>query len=341
MTRSARWGENLQRTTERFLTWRKRRRIAKKERQKQKNVILDWLEAIGSAVLIVLLINQFLLQAYQIPSQSMVSTLEIGDRIFVNKLIYGPELVPGMMKLSFPRKPRRAEIVIFENPSYIPIGPVKDILQRVIYMVTLSIVDIDKDEFGNPKHHFLIKRAVGMPGDRLRLKGGNVEFLLPGEPEWIPEEELQQALGFDYQVRRMFAPEEYTYFKRAGIALAMLDSGLEPTEVQEKAINRYFWTTKNDSGAVSWRQQSLIDNVTVEKWRYKTLYAMKPYVRIFHEQWRERERGWYVPEGRIFPMGDNRDDSRDARYFGSVRMEKVLGRALFRYWPLTRIGGIR
>ena len=157
------WGERVQRATERFLTWRKRRRLAKKERQKQKNVILDWLEAIGSAVLIVLLINQFLLQAYQIPSQSMVSTLEIGDRIFVNKLIYGPELVPGMMKLPSPRKPRRAEIIIFENPSYIPIGPLMDILQRVIYMVTLSLVDIDRDEFGNPKHHFLIKRAVGMP----------------------------------------------------------------------------------------------------------------------------------------------------------------------------------
>jgi signal peptidase I len=40
-------------------------------------------------------------------------------------------------------------------------------------------------------------------------------------------------------------------------------------------------------------------------------------------------------------MGDNRDDSRDARYFGPVRMEKVLGRALFRYWPITRLGGFR
>jgi signal peptidase I len=341
MAELSRWGEQLQRKTERFLTWRKRRRLAKKERQKQKNVILDWLEAIGSAVLIVLLINQFLLQAYQIPSQSMVSTLEIGDRIFVNKLIYGPELVPGMMKLPSPRKPRRAEIVIFENPSYIPIGPVKDILQRVIYMVTLSLVDIDRDEFGNPKHHFLIKRAVGMPGDRLRLVEGNVEFLLPGQSEWIAEEKLKDVLGLDYEIRRIFNPQEYVYFERAGIGLALLDSGLKPSEAQEEAISRYFWTTESESGSVSWRQQSLIDNVAVEKWRYKTLYALKPYSHLFHSQWRMLERGWYVPEDRIFPMGDNRDDSRDARYFGSVRMEKVLGRALFRYWPLTRLGAIR
>ena len=41
------------------------------------------------------------------------------------------------------------------------------------------------------------------------------------------------------------------------------------------------------------------------------------------------------------PMGDNRDDSRDARYFGPVRLEKVLGKGLFRYWPIARIGGVR
>ncbi len=334
------WGENIQRNTERFLTWRKKRRLAKKERQKQKNVILDWLEAILSAVVIVLLINQFLLQAYQIPSQSMVSTLEIGDRIFVNKLIYGPELVPGMMKLPGPRQPRRGDIVIFENPSYIPIGPVKDILQRMIYMLTLSLVDIDKDEFGNPKHHFLIKRAVGMPGDRILLNQGNVEFLLPGKTEWIPEEELKEILGFTYETRRMFQPQEYAYFRQAGVGLALLDSGIEPSEHQDVAINRYFLTSKNDSGSVSWRQRSLIDNAEVEKWRYKTLYSLKPYSHLFQSQWRVLERGWYVPEDRIFPMGDNRDDSRDARYFGPVRVEKVLGRALFRYWPLARLGGI-
>jgi signal peptidase I len=51
--------------------------------------------------------------------------------------------------------------------------------------------------------------------------------------------------------------------------------------------------------------------------------------------------GWYVPEDRILPLGDNRDNSRDGRYFGPVSNENVLGRAMFKYWPITRFGVIR
>ena len=66
-----------------------------KARQKRRNPVVDWIDAILSAVVIVLLINQYLLQAYQIPSQSMEPGLLVSDRIFVNKLAYGPELIPG------------------------------------------------------------------------------------------------------------------------------------------------------------------------------------------------------------------------------------------------------
>ena len=128
-------------------------------------------DAIASAVVIVLVINQYLLQAYQIPSPSMEPSLLVSDRIFVNKIIYGPELIPGMLKMPGFTVPARGDMIIFESPEYISSGPLKDILQRVIYMVTLSLVDIDKDEYGQPKHHFLIKRAIGMPGDRLAHAG--------------------------------------------------------------------------------------------------------------------------------------------------------------------------
>lgn len=45
-----------------------------------------------------------------------------------------------------------------------------------------------------------------------------------------------------------------------------------------------------------------------------------------------------VPEGEVWVMGDNRTDSRDSRWFGSVPIDQVTGHAFFRYWPLDRIG---
>jgi signal peptidase I len=51
--------------------------------------------------------------------------------------------------------------------------------------------------------------------------------------------------------------------------------------------------------------------------------------------------GWYIPEGRIFPLGDNRDESQDGRIFGPVQLSKVLGSGASIHWPLKRIGPIQ
>ncbi len=54
----------------------------------------------------------------------------------------------------------------------------------------------------------------------------------------------------------------------------------------------------------------------------------------------EVEYPYTVPEGCIWVMGDNRENSQDSRYFGAVPESSVSGHAFFVYWPLARLGAL-
>lgn len=45
-----------------------------------------------------------------------------------------------------------------------------------------------------------------------------------------------------------------------------------------------------------------------------------------------------IPEGMYLPMGDNRSHSRDGREFGPIKKDLIIGRAIFRYWPISVLG---
>jgi signal peptidase I len=316
--------DRLVKITEAFLSWRKKVRRIKKEKRKKRNPIVDWIGAFFWAACMVLIANQYFLQAYVIPSGSMIDTLNINDRIFVNKFIYGPELLPGLLKLPGFIKPERNDIIIFENPSYISKGPVFDLVQRIIYMVTISLVDIDRDENGQPSAHFLIKRAVGMSGDRFIMEDGEMKVRFAGEDRWVEERDYAKERGWKHNINRMINREQYQSLEAEGRIRGWRNLGLSPPKHLLDA-----------SGS------KVNPDHLLEKTRLETLRNARPYDRNYAKDYAKKTLGWYIPEGRIFPLGDNRDNSRDGRFFGPVSESRVLGRGSIIYWPPGRMGAIR
>jgi signal peptidase I len=321
------WLITIQDITEKILTKRKRRKLRQRKKQQAKHPVLDWIEAFIWAAGVVLLINQYLFQAYQIPSGSMIDTLLIKDHIFVNKIIFGPELIPGKFKVPSVFKPQRNDVMIFENPSYISKGPVFDIVQRILYMLTLSLVDIDKDENGNPKPHFLIKRAVAVGGDSIRFIEGEVQIKPPGFEDWMFESDFYKVSKISENTRRMVLSSDYQYIR----ASAFIDA-YQNTDI---SINNDLLVQTSSAA------NSQGDMFAWMKYRNEALYSINPHEKRYGVLWRKFDSGWFIPEGWLMPLGDNRDNSRDGRYFGPVSLDKVLGRAMFKYWPANRIGTIK
>ncbi|GHV83514.1 hypothetical protein AGMMS50212_08540 [Spirochaetia bacterium] len=218
-------------------------------------------------------------------------------------------------------------MIIFENPSYISRGTAFDVAQRIIYMLTFSLVDIDRDASGNPKAHFLIKRAVGMGGDQFINDRGELLIRFAGENRTVRERDYNAGRGWIHNISRLMDVKLYPALEAVARASAFIDLGLKPPESLIK---------KAEAAA----NINNIDYITYERSRLEVLRAAFPHDSRYSRQWARQVQGWYVPQDRLLPLGDNRDNSRDGRYFGPVRLSKVLGRGAFKYWPLSRLGVI-
>jgi len=112
------------------------------EDKQKKSVFREYAEAFAIAILLALFIRTFVVQAFKIPSGSMIPTLEIGDHILVSKFLYGikfPVINNWLIRFS---EPKRGDIIVFREPK-----------------------NQDKD---------YIKRVIGLPGDRIEIRKNKV-----------------------------------------------------------------------------------------------------------------------------------------------------------------------
>ena len=123
----------------------------------RKSTLREYSESIGVAVAIALLLRAFVVEAFQIPSGSMIPTLEVGDHIFVSKFAYGLSVPFTNTKILRYKQPERGDVIVFKYP----IDPGTD----------------------------YIKRVMGLPGDAIEVRQDDV--YINGHP--VPRRHVPEA----------------------------------------------------------------------------------------------------------------------------------------------------
>jgi signal peptidase I len=197
--------------------------------------LLDTFRSLLSIIVIALFVLTFVVQPFRIPSESMERTLLVGDFLLVNKLVYG---LPGAWHWLLPyQQVSRGDIVVFHFPL-------------------------------DPSDH-VVKRVVGVPGDRIRLQNGVV--WIDGKKQSEPFAIFEGAYQDNF--RDQFPAKLYT----------------------DPGVDTHWWMQM---------RQDVQNGELV------------------------------VPPGLYFVLGDNRNHSRDSRYWGFVPRANVVGLPFIIYFSL-------
>src|SRR5258707_2068365 len=88
----------------------------------------EYVEAVLWALVLTLFLRAFVIQAFRIPSESMLDTLLVGDFLFVNKFEYGSKIPFTHIRLPGLRPPRHGDVIVFQYP----VDPTQDFIKRCI-----------------------------------------------------------------------------------------------------------------------------------------------------------------------------------------------------------------
>jgi len=111
----------------------------------QKSVVREYVEAIIIALLLAFFIRTFVVQAFKIPSGSMIPTLLIGDHILVNKFGYGVKNPLTGATWVAVGDPQRHDVIVFKYPQ----NPSQDFIKRVVGVAGDRVEIVEKKVFVN------------------------------------------------------------------------------------------------------------------------------------------------------------------------------------------------
>ena len=239
-----------------------------------RSVWREYFESLVVTAIMALFGMTFVVQAVKVPTGSMQNTITIGDHLLVNKFIFAP----GSTPLPFlpQREIRRGDIIVFKYPGN-QIEPFKD----------------DPNDPGNKQYITnYVKRVIGLPGDRIELRGTTV--IINGQP--LEERVITASNPPDDPRTRDVLENNAPLVMEANPP----PEGNGPYTVAYSAASRRA------------REGELED---------PPIYLALNGQRVIN-----------VPPDSYFVMGDNRDNSADSRYWGFVQRDLIIGRALFVYW---------
>ena len=133
----------------------------------QKSAFREYAESIALAVLFAMVLRAFVVEAFKIPSGSMIPTLLVGDHLFVNKFIYGLRVPLTQKYLARFAEPKRGEVVVFTFPSAEAREHLSKQPASQRECIGSDILDTEKD---------FIKRIVGVAGDKVEMRK-NILFI--------------------------------------------------------------------------------------------------------------------------------------------------------------------
>jgi signal peptidase I len=239
------------------------------QRKKEKSAFREYAESIAFAVILALIMRQFVVQAFKIPSGSMESTLLIGDHILVNKFLYRFT------------SPKRFDVVVFRYPW-----------------------EEDRD---------FIKRVIALPGERVEVRDRQV--LVNGQPLQEPYVQHTAAHGRAEHFGPIVVPKKGDTVEIKSDKRLYLNG--KPVDIPHES----FYPREHGPATSG----------------FETFYGT-----LFRDGTTlQRPTGpLSVEYDYYFTLGDNRDNSKDSRYWGFVRSDRLKGRAFFIYWSWNRHGGL-